>query len=143
MGEVHASASRGYGAAPRRAVLGPIQEPDRRFEILSRPSISNRVVTFSGDVAGAGFYRLDFGNDYAGGTIYFPIGTTSLTVATAPSGFSDAWNASQVRLSTFSLSQPAGSEAPTYDSVVQFDGVDLDDFSGVTEAFSRRTVVAP
>jgi hypothetical protein len=111
------------------------------LDVPGLPERSGRTVTLPAAVTsttGAVVNRLDVGTPESGWILYFPSGTTTLSVPSVPSGFTDPYDPmGAVVLTATSLGV---APAPTYDALVQFDGVDLDDFSSVTDGFSLREV---
>jgi hypothetical protein len=101
------------------------------------PLINDRTVTLA-STSGTLLNRLDVGTPNSGWLIYFPAGTSTVTIPTPAAGFSDPYDASSpLRLTTTSLGFDS---QPTYDELVQFDGLDLDDYSSVTDAFAIREI---
>jgi hypothetical protein len=99
-------------------------------------------------VTGATFHRLDIGPDTNRWSIYFPASITSFSIPTPPSGVPDRFpgmipgSASAAVLHSAQLGYPPpGTSAPeTFDGIWQFDGVDADDLTLETDAFSTRWI---
>jgi hypothetical protein len=110
---------------------------------------TTRAFTPPAAVSGATFHRLDIGKDGTGWSIYFPAsmdgsGATPVSIPTPPGTYADPVTATgqSATLMSVSLGYPApGAEGPeTYDGVVQFDGIDLDDMTLETDSFSVRAL---
>ena len=82
---------------------------------------------------GADLHRLDFGNDWA---VYFPPSMSSVVLPAPPQGFADLMRAKAV---LHSVRLKLGSAA-TYQQIIEFDGLDLGDFTRAVDAFSVRGI---
>jgi hypothetical protein len=93
---------------------------------------ANRTLTFSA-VEGADLHRLDFGNEWV---VYFPPSMSTVVLPAPPQGFDDLMRSKGVLHSVRMT-------AATYQQIVEFDGLDLNDFTSAVDAFSVREIPSP